>query len=408
MASKLGSTVAIVAIGRAITRRGDAEILTSLQLGAMAAAQALKKSGVERRRIGALFTARCPSSYRTLQYNQTLLNELKISPSFTSEITSHGAGALGTLEYAAMVLNSGLVDYALCVTNEASGAWFGRAQVGKNAVGESNLQFEAPYGPTTPSLYAQVACRYMHEYGIRPEMMAKVAVENRRWALDHPHAAMRDKGPISIDDVLESRMIASPLKLLDCAVNYPGGIGTAMLLTRAEIARKDHKDPTWIAGFGQCVTHEWISERMGLTGVDPVGDEPNLTRTGAAVAAAQAYEMAGLKPKDMDIVQTSAPFSFANLMMLEDLGFCKKGEGGEFVLDGGVDYDGGLPFNTNGGYLSFGQAAQGLYNLQETIDQMWGRAEGKQVKNVKTGVVHGHGGILAGHSVVIVSKESTR
>ena len=181
-----------------------------------------------------------------------------------------------------------------------------------------------------------------------------------------------------------------------------------MLLTRAEIARKDHDNPTWIAGFGQCVTHEWLSERMGVTGVDPVGDEPNLTRTGASVAATQAYEMAGLKPKDMDIVQTSAPFSFANLMMIEDLGFCKRGEGGEFVLDGGIDYDGGLPFNTNGGYLSFGQAAQGLYNLQETIDQMWGRAEGRQVKNVKTGVVHGHGGILAGHSVMIVSKESTR
>lgn len=408
MTTNLGSTAAIVGIGRAITRRGDADIKTSLQLGAIAASEALRDAGVARREIGALFTARCPSSYRTLQYNQTLLNELKIAPSFTTEVTSHGAGALGTLEFAVMALNSGLVDYALCVTNEASGAWFGRAQVGKNAVGESNLQFEAPYGPTTPSLYAQVACRYMHEFGIKPEMMAKVAVENRRWALDHPHAAMRHKGPITIEDVLASRMIASPLKLLDCAVNYPGGIGTAMVLTRAEIAKRDHDNPTWIAGFGQSVTHEWISERMGLWGVDPVGDEPNLTHLGAAVAAKQAYEMSGLKPSDMGVAQTSAPFSFANLMMLEGLGFCKRGEGGDFVQGGGIDYDGGLPFNTNGGYLSFGQAAQGLYNLQETIDQMWGRAEGRQVKGVEAGIVHGHGGILASHSVMIVTKEPTR
>jgi acetyl-CoA acetyltransferase len=408
MASSLGCAAAIAGIGRAITKRGDDAIMTSLQLGARAAAEALKKSGVERRQIGALFTARCPSSYRTLQYNQTLLNELKVAPSFTSEVTSHGAGALGTLELAVMAINSGMVDYALCVTNEASGAWFGRAQVGKNAAGESNLQFEAPYGPSTPSLYAQVCCRYMHEYGIKAEQMAKVAVENRLWALKHPHAAMRNKGPISVDDVMNSRVIASPLKLLDCAVNYPGGIGTAIIVTRADIAKKHHENPTWIAGFGQCSTHEWISERMGVWGVDPVGDEPNLTQLGIQVAAKQAYEMSGLKPKDIDIVQSSAPFSFVNLMVLEELGFCKKGEGGDYVWDGNVDYDGGMPFNTNGGYLSFGQAAQGLYNLQETIDQLWGRAEGRQVPDLDVGLVHGHGGVLACHSVMIVSKEATR
>jgi len=144
---------------------------------------------------------------------------------------------------------------------------------------------------------------------------------------------------------------------------------------------------------------------MGVWDVDPVGPEPNLTNTGCAVAARQAYEMSGLKPKDMHIVETSAPFSFVNLMMLEELGFCKKGEGGAYVMDGKVDFDGGLPFNTMGGYLSFGQMAQGLYNLHEVVDQMWGRAEGRQVENASVGLVHGHGGILASHSVMIVSRE---
>ena len=92
-------------------------------------------------------------------------------------------------------------------------------------------------------------------------------------------------------------------------------------------------------------------------------------------------------------------------MMLEELGFCARGEGGAFVASGGIDYDGGLPFNTMGGYLSFGQVAQGLYNLHETIDQIWGRAEGRQVPGVEIGMVHGHGGPMAAHSVVIVSKE---
>ena len=403
MGSKLGYSAAIVGIGRTMTRREDAAILTALQLGSISSAAAIKAAGIKRGQIGAFFTGRCPTSYRTLQYNQTLLNELKIAPVFNTEVTAHGAGALGTIELAILALNSGLVDYALCVTNEASGVWV-RDKVGQNAAGESNPQFEAPYGPTTPSLYAQVACRYMHEYGVKPEMLAKVAVENRKWAVRHPYAAMRNRGEISIDDVLNSRMIASPLHLLDCAVNYPGGISTAFIITRAELA-KNHENPTWIAGFGQTTTHEWISERMGVWDVEPIGPEPNLTNTGCSVASRQAYEMSGLKPKDIGIVQTSAPFSFVNLMMLEEMGFCQKGEGGQFVMDGKVDFDGGLPFNTMGGYLSFGQMAQGLYNLHETVDQIWGRAEGHQAKDVSVGMVHGHGGILASHSVMIVSRE---
>jgi acetyl-CoA acetyltransferase len=200
-------------------------------------------------------------------------------------------------------------------------------------------------------------------------------------------------------------MIASPLRLLDCAVWYPGGIATAMVLTRAELAKDKHQEATWLAGFGQCTTHEWVGERMGGWGYAPLEDGPDLIRTGAAVAARQAYEMSGLSPQHIDIVQTSAPFSFANLMMLEELGFCARGEGGAYVESGAIDYDGGLPFNTMGGYLSFGQVAQGLYNLHETIDQIRGRAEGRQVPGVKIGMVHGHGGPMAAHAVVIVSKE---
>ena len=402
MQTKIGSRIAIVGVGRALARKSD-ERKTPLQLGAAAAVAAMRDAGIARKDVGALFTGRTPQAYMVLQYNQALLNELKIGPTFNSEVTSHGAGALGTLQLAATALHAGIVDYALCVTNEASGLWMNQA--GSNAGWEGDLQFEAPYGASTPSLYAQFACRYMHEYGVTPDMCARVAVENRRWALDHPHAAMRHKGPITVADVLSSRMIASPLRLLDCAVWYPGGIATAMVLTRAELAKDKHRDATWLAGFGQCTTHEWVGERMGGFGYAPLDDGPDLIRTGATVAARQAYEMSGLSPKHIGIVQTSAPFSFANLMMLEEMGFCARGEGGAYVESGAIDYDGGLPFNTMGGYLSFGQVAQGLYNLHETIDQIWGRAEGRQVPGVEIGMVHGHGGPMAAHAVVIVSKE---
>ena len=406
MPTRLGCSTAIVGIGRAMAHKGEGERKTPLQLGAVAAVQAMRNAGIARKDVGALFTGRTPQAYMVLQYNQALLNELKIGPTFNSEVTAHGGGALGTLQLAALALDAGVIDYALCVTNEASGIWMD--QVGSNAAWEGDLQFEAPYGVSTPSLYAQFACRYMHEYGITPAMSARVAVENRRWALDHPYAAMRHKGPITVSDVLASRMVATPLRMLDCAVWYPGGIATAMVLTRSDVARARHEKPTLIAGFGQCSTHEWVGERMGGWGYAPLEDGPDLVRTGAQVAARQAYAMAGLKPADIDVAQSSAPFSFANLMMLEELGFCGPGEGGAFVEDGGIDYDGGLPFNTMGGYLSFGQVAQGLYNLHETIDQLWDRAEGRQVSAAKVGLVHGHGGPMACHSVVIVSKEATQ
>ncbi len=402
----LGSQIAIVGIGRAMSHRSDAEPQTPLQLGAKAAVQAMQAAGIGRKDVGALFTGRTPQSYMVLQYSQSLLNELKIGPMFSSEVTSHGGGALGTLELAATALHAGVIEYALCVTGDASGGWMD--QVASNAGWEADLQFEAPYGASTPSLYAQFASRYMHETGATPEMFARVAVENRRWALDHPHAAMRNKGPITVDDVLSSRMIATPLRMLDCAVWYPGGIVTAMVLTRADTARARHGEATWLAGFGQSNTHEWVGERMGGWGYEPMMDGPNLVRTGAGVAAKQAYAMAGIGPGDINLAQSSAPFSFANVIMLEEMGFCGPGEGGPFVAGGGVDYEDGLPFNTSGGYLSFGQVAQGLYALHETIDQIWGRAEGKQVPDARIGIVHGHGGPLACHSVVIVSREPTR
>jgi len=401
----LANSCAIVGLTRAIGLKSDKEKKTPLQLVIEACAQLMRETRVDRTRIGAVFTGRMPRSYMTLQYSQSLVNELKIAPMFATEVTSHGGGALGTIELSVLALNAGLIDYALCVTGEASPIWID--MIGGSANWEADLQFEAPYGPTTPALYAQSACRYMHEYGITPVQMARVAVENRRWALHHPHAAMRRKGEITVEDVLNSPMIASPLRLLDCAPWFPGGIASAALITRADIARATCAEPAYIAGFGQSNTHEWVGERMGTWGVGPFVDGPSMVRTGASVAAKQAYAMAGVTAKDIDIVETSVPFTYANLLMLEELGFCGVGEGGRFVEGGGVDFDGGLPFNTTGGYLSFGQSGQGLYLLKEVIEQMWGRPEGYPVPNVERGMVHGHGGPLACHSVIIVSKTPT-
>ncbi len=396
----LRNAAAVIGMGTKLVTQDDPKI-NSLQLQLYACHDAIKAAGVDRHQIGAVYTCRAPMGYTALQWNLRIVQELKIVPTLTSEITVHGAGVLGTLAHAAMAVHSGAVDYALCCSGCTGPLWTDLVKV--NASIEADLQFEAPYGPTTPSLYAQWAQRYMYEFDVKPEDLAIIAVENRRWALDHPGAAMRRKGPITVADVLNSKMLASPIRMLDSSAWFRGGFGAAVVITRADNLDRGQK-PVYISGFGEATTHEWLTERMSLSGVEPAMT-PNLTTTGAKVAAERAYAMAGLTPADIDIVETSVPFTFANMMMLEDLGFCKKGEGKDFVRGGGISYDSGLPFNTNGGYLSFGQAPHGMHMAAEALQQLRGVAQGKQVKDAKTAMAHFHGGPLASHCVMIFSNE---
>lgn len=394
------SNKAVIAGLGAKTVPEDEPAITSLELQLHACYDAMRDAGVDRTKIGAVFTGRAPMSYTALQWNMRIINELKLAPKFSSEVTVHGAGVLGTWMYATLLLAHGLVDYVLCCSGCMGTRWVDLVKV--NAAIEADLQFEAPYGPTTPSLYAQWAQRYMYDFDIDPTDLAIIAVENRNWALHHPRAAMRTKGPITVDDVLASKMIADPMRLLDCSSWYRGGgFGTAVVLTRPELVAGD-REPVYVTGFGQCTTHEWVTERLALTGIPPY-DEPNLHTSGAKVAADDAYSMSGLGPDDVDLVETSAPFTFMNMMMIEDLGFAEKGKGAKFVRDGGIAQDGGLPFNTNGGYLSFGQAPNGMHTAVEALQQLRHEAEGKQVDDPERALVHFHGGPNAAHSVLLLS-----
>ena len=395
-----GGATAIIGSATVVARRSDPRPRTALELQVEAAHSAMENARVTRGQIGAVLTTRAPRSYDVRQLNMRVMNELKLVPAYTSEITAHGAGALGMLQVAAMMLHSGIIDYVLCTCGNADDLWIDPVKT--NATIEADPQFEAVYGPSTPSLYAQVARRYMHETGSTERQFAKAAVEARKWAVHHPDAALGKHGQITVDEVVHSRMIASPLHLLDCAPWYPGGNVSAMVLTRREMARRHSDDPMLLLGFGQSNTHEWMTDRLGLWGIEPSENGPNLTKTGLIAAGRRAFAMAGLTVKDLDLAQTSAPFSFIVPMVLEQLGFCAPGEGGRFIENGGIDYDGGFPFNTCGGYLSYGQNGQGLYLLEECMEQIRGKARGRQVPGARRALVHGHGGPLACHSVVIV------
>ena len=251
-------------------------------------------------------------------------------------------------------------------------------------------QYEAPYGVLSPlSLYAMAAQRHFHEYGTTGEQLAEVAVAAREWALLNPKAYRYGAGSITVDDVLASPMISTPLHRLDCCLVVDGG--GAVVLTSLDRARGLPKTPVRVLGCGQSTTHISMSQI------------PDLTRTGAVEAAARAFAEAGIGPDDVDVVELYDSFTITVLLTLEALDFCDRGEGGAFVEEGRTRPGGSFPMNTNGGGLSYCHPGMyGVLLLVEAVRQLRGEAGGRQVPGVEVALAHGTGGLLSTHGTVIL------
>jgi len=256
------------------------------------------------------------------------------------------------------------------------------------------LDWEAPHGLAVPvGAYALAASRHMAEFGTTPEQLARIAVDARSWAAANPSARFRD--PITVDDVLASPMVASPLHQLDCCLVTDGA--GAFVLTSAERANDLARAPAWVLGAATSSRHWMISEM------------PDLTTTAGAVSGPAAMALAGIKPSDVDVLLAYDSFTITALLHLEDLGFCAKGEGGAFVEDGHVAPGGTLPMNTNGGGLSYTHPGQyGMFLLVEAVRQLRGDAPGLQVDGATIAVAHGAGGFLSTMSTVVLGSEVTR
>ena len=251
-------------------------------------------------------------------------------------------------------------------------------------------QYEAPYGVLSPiSLYALAAQRHFHEYGTTEEQLAEIAVSAREWALLNPKAYRYGAGPITVEDVLASPMISTPLHLLDCCLVVDGG--GAVVLTSLDRARDLPKRPVRVLGCGQSVTHITMSQM------------PDLTRTGAVESGAAAFAEAGIGPEDVDAAEIYDSFTITVLLTLEALGFCGRGEGGPFVEDGKTRPGGSFPMNTNGGGLSYCHPGMyGVLLLVEAVRQLRGEAGDRQTPAPETALVHGTGGALSSHGTVIL------
>ena len=253
--------------------------------------------------------------------------------------------------------------------------------------------FETPYRPFLPSTaYALAASRHMHQFGTTREQMAEVAVAARQWALKNPVAW--EKKPLTVEEVLAARMVSYPFTVRDiCLVTDGGG---AIVLVSPERAKSLKKPPVYVLGQGEYITHANISSM------------PDLTVTGAAESGRRAYAMAGLAAKDIEIVELYDAFTINTILFLEDLGFCKKGEGGAFVTGGRIAPGGSLPVNTNGGGLSYCHPGMyGLFLLIEAVRQLRGECGERQIAGANTAIAHGNGGVLSSQSTVILGSEAT-
>jgi acetyl-CoA acetyltransferase len=355
-----------------------------IDLMAQGIARALDDCGLGLKDVDGLICASTQS--RTSPLN--LAEYLGMSPAYIDGTIIGGSSFMFHIQHAMAALQLGLCQVAVIAYGSTQRS-IGR----QNASVREVNPYETPYRPFLPSsAYALAASRHMHEFGTTREQMAAVAVAARQWALKNPVAW--EKKPLTVDEVLAARMVSYPFTVRDiCLVTDGGG---AIVLVSPERAKSLKKPPVYVLGQGQHITHANISSM------------PDLTVTGALESGRQAYAMAGLTAQEVDVVELYDAFTINTILFLEDLGFCKKGEGGAFVTAGRIAPGGALPVNTNGGGLSYCHPGMyGLFLLIEAVRQLRGECGERQVAGAETAIAHGNGGVLSSQSTVILGTEAT-
>ncbi|MCA3359467.1 MAG: thiolase [Roseomonas sp.] len=321
---------------------------------------------------------------------QQIAHYLGITPKWVDGTGVGGCSFMLHVRHAAAAIHSGYCKTVLITHGES-----GKSRVNgtpRPAEPQSlNGQFEAPFGPMgPPTLFPIPVLRYMKTYGVTHEQMAQVAVVQREWAAKNPRAAFKD--PITIDDVLNSKMIAYPFRLLQCCLVTDGG--GALILTSSDRVKDFPTKPCYILGSGESVETTMVSQMEDFT-----------SSRAFRVAGPEAFRMAGIKHSDVDHLMIYDAFAHLPMYGLEDLGFVKRGEAKDFIWERNTAPGGKLPINTNGGGLSYTHTGMyGMFALQESVRQVRGTAPA-QVPNVKISVAHGVGGMFSASGTVVLSNQ---
>jgi acetyl-CoA acetyltransferase len=370
MTASLRGSTAIVGVGTAGI--GLAPGRTHLELLAQASAEALAQAGLALTDVDGLFASTLVNFFPTL----TIGEYLGIRPKIAGGTNLGGASFVDHVLSATLALSAGLCDIALiCYGSNA------RSGAGRHTTMADQPPYEAPYQPRMPiTAYALAAARHMHQYGTTRRHLAEVAVAARKWAQLTPDAS--ERGPLTIDEVLAARMICDPLTIRDCCLVSDGA--GAVVMVRAERARDLPRQPVYFLGGAAAAWHRQISAM------------PDLTVSSAAESGPRAFAMAKLGPQDVNVVQLYDAFTINVLLFLEDLGFCKKGQSGDFAANGGIAPGGRLAVNTNGGGLSYCHPGMyGIFLLIEATRQLRGEAGERQVPGAEIALCHGNGGTLS-------------
>jgi acetyl-CoA acetyltransferase len=374
----------IAVVGAAeTTRLGKIPDMSVIGLHADAALNALADCGLKPSDIDGVATAG--------ESPVAIAHYLGITPTWADGTAVGGCSFMLHVRHAAAAIAEGLCTTVLITHGES-----GRSRVGSSGFGRSPSslmgQFEVPYGVTSPpTMFTIPVLRYMKTRGYTEEDLAAVAVIQREWAAKNPRASFKD--PITIDDVLNSPMIAWPFRMLMCCLVTDGG--GALILTSAERAKDFPTKPVYILGTGESVETPMVSQMEDFN-----------SSKAFRVSGAKAFGEAGISHADVDHLMIYDAFAHLPLYGLEDLGFCKPGEAAGFIRERNTAPGGKLPLNTNGGGLSYMHSGMyGMYALQESVRQMRGVAPA-QIEGAKIAVSHGVGGMFAASGTIIFGNEA--
>ena len=368
-------------IGAATFGIGEAPGFTSMDLASRAALAALEESGLSLSQVDGLFIA-LPNDFLS---GLSFAEYLGIQPKLTNNNRTGGSAFLTQMNVAAHALAAGEIDVALVAygSNQRTGVGGLVSAAGPNL-------YEKPYSPRLPvSGYALAASRHMHEFGTTRDHFYAVAKTAREWAMLNPEAFLRK--PLSREEYDNARMVSDPLSVLDCCLVTDGAAAVVM-------ARKDWvggRTAAYLLGVGEATDHYQIAQM------------PDLTTSAAKASSARAYAQARITVSDIDVVQLYDAFTINMILFLEDLGFCKKGEGGDFVASGAIGPGGQLPVNTNGGGLACVHPGMyGLFTIVEAYRQLTGTAGDRQVA-ADLAVAHANGGFLSSQVTAVLGSAAT-
>jgi len=380
--------VAIVGVGQSAFSRSCGESIRELSFEAYK--EALEGLDITGNDIDASIICSAPEYDKQRSPSGLISEYLELTPKPTFYVETVCSSSSTGLRVAWSLIKAGLHDVVAVIGFQKMSELSSREAAERMGRG-GDIIWESPFGITMPAGYAMYARAHMAKYGTTEEQLAKVRVKNSHYGASNPKANYRKE--LSLEAIMSSDVITSPLKKFDCCANADGS--SCIILARGDVAKRVTKIPIWVAGLGAATDTMTMSGRESLTGLRC-----------AQEAAKQAYKMAGIKPEDVDVAEVHDCFTVSEILAYEDLGFAKPGEGAGLIEDKETYVDGKMPVNVDGGLLSKGHpiGATGGSQIRTIVRQLRGEATEAQVKGAEIGLVHNIGGVGQYGNVTILRR----